>query len=216
MVVCITQPCGGISFESEFETVEQEKESSTQLLVKEIRPNFHCSGRPANLDVVRYKVHPTLAALWGEAEEWHLLASDHCDVYGFNLWSPAWLDESTDMVFNGSDGREKWLKKNTNRVINKRGHASRLMSCASKGWVCCLAFSDFDYLSICLDHKRVEYGNVHHINIRHEVETYCCTMEQLLSHLAHFIKEGKEKKTEGAGNVSEKQHKATTRTDQAA
>jgi hypothetical protein len=28
---------------------------------------------------VKYNVHPALAALWNEAEEWHLLASDHCD-----------------------------------------------------------------------------------------------------------------------------------------
>ncbi len=98
------------------------------------------------------------------------------------------------MVFDGNDGRKKWLRKHKNQVINRRGHASNLESCASKGWVCCMAFSEFDYLVICLDKRKAEYGNLHHINTRHEKESYCCTMDDLLLHLIYFIKEGKERK----------------------
>ena len=115
-------------------------------------------------------------------------------VYGFNVWSPAWLQESTEMVFDGEDGRKTWLKKHKNQVINKRGHASSIESCASEGWVCCMAFSEFDYLCICLDPRKNEYGNVHHINTRSHKESYCATMDELLMHLVYFIKEGKERK----------------------
>lgn len=193
MVVCINQPCGSFAFESDDEEITT-GQSNTQKLVKQLRPNFHCSSRPANLDNVNYTIHPALAALWNEAEEWHLLASDHCDVYGFNVWSPAWLDESTEMVFDGDAGRKKWLKNHKNQVINKRGNVSGLESCASKGWVCSMAFSEFDYLLICIEPKKAEYGNVHHINTRNTKESYCCTMDDLLIHLAYFVREGKDRK----------------------
>jgi hypothetical protein len=98
------------------------------------------------------------------------------------------------MVFDGQEGREKWAQKHRNQVINKRGHVSALSSCASKGWVCCMAFSEFDYLVICLDPRKDEYGNLHHINTRSEKESYCSTMDDLLLHLVYFIKEGKERK----------------------
>ena len=97
------------------------------------------------------------------------------------------------MVFDGPEGRKKWAKKQKNQVVNKRGHASSLESCASKGWVCCMAFSEFDYLSICLDTRKEEYGDLHHINTRGEKESYCCTMDDMLLHLVYFIKEGKER-----------------------
>ena len=222
MVVCINQPCGSFAFESDDEEITT-GQSNTQKLVKQLRPNFHCSSRPANLDNVNYTIHPALAALWNEAEEWHLLASDHCDgkkahetitevfkcfntyfvfsyssillsVYGFNVWSPAWLDESTEMVFDGDAGRKKWLKTHKNQVINKRGNVSGLESCASEGWVCSMAFSEFDYLLICIEPKKAEYGNVHHINTRNTKESYCCTMDDLLIHLAYFVREGTDRK----------------------
>jgi len=98
------------------------------------------------------------------------------------------------MVFDGQEGREKWAQKHRNQVINKRGHVSALESCASKGWVCCMAFSEFDYLVICLDPRKDDYGNLHHINTRSEKESYCSTMDDLLLHLVYFIKEGKERK----------------------
>jgi len=193
MVVCINQPCGSIQFDVSAEEDVAQLSSAQKLVRTMLRPHFHCSPRPANLNNVMEHIHPTLAALWNEAEEWHLLASDHCDVYGFNVWNPAWLEESTEMVFGGPEGRKKWAKKQKNQVVNKRGYASGLESCASKGWVCCIAFSEFDYLVICTDIRKKEYGDLHHINTRGEKETYCCTMDDLLLHLVYFIREGKER-----------------------
>lgn len=233
MVVCISQPCGSINFDSVEEELEEIiiEQTDAQKLVKQfLRPAFHCSRRPANLANVKHNIHPALAALWNEAEEWHLLASDHCDgryfmiafsmphsvlnlynssplalshctVYGFNVWSPAWLDESTEMVFDGKKGRKKWEKTHKNKVFNKRGNVSGLESCASKGWVCCMAFSEFDYLLICIEPRKAEYGNVHHINTRNEKESYCCTMDDLLVHLAYFVREGLDRKRAEAHGI---------------
>ena len=227
MVVRITQACGALTFDSAEETVmiitQETNVQKLSIVVKQmLKPNFHCSARPALLTKVKYTIHPALAALWNEAEEWHLLASDHCDgkyllflstlfyclhysnrtfillsfsaVYGFNVWSPAWLDDHTEMVFDGDEGRKKWLKNHKNKVLNKNGQVSGIDSCASDKWVCCMAFSEFDYLVICLDTSKNEYGNLHHVNTRSKKECYCCTMDDLLLFLVYFIKEAKDKK----------------------
>mmetsp|Transcript_23888 Transcript_23888/g.30084 ORF Transcript_23888/g.30084 Transcript_23888/m.30084 type:complete len:226 (-) Transcript_23888:219-896(-) len=191
-MVCIAEPCGSLSDVPTKVNNELVKvENRLSLIQDRLRPNFTCSTMPANLNKVAYDIHPALAALWHEAEEWHLLASDHCDVYGFNVWSPAWLDESTEMVFDGKDGREEWLKKHKNQVVNKKGNQSSIPSCASNGWVCCMAFSEFDYLLICLNKDSPAYGHVHHINTHTKKESYCSSMDELLGHLANFIEEGK-------------------------
>lgn len=192
-MVCITEPCGSLAdLPTKANDDELLKVESRKSLVKDrLKPHFTCSVRPANLGRVNYDIHPALAALWHEAEEWHLLASDHCDVYGFNVWSPAWLDEATDMVFDGKDGRKDWLKKHKNQVYNKKGTQSSIPSCAANGWVCCMAFSEFDYLLICLKKDSGAYGQLHHINTHTKKESYCCSMDDLLHHLANFIDEGK-------------------------
>jgi hypothetical protein len=84
VVQCINQTCGELSFEDKYEDnvkiQNSSSSSSTNKLIKTmLRPHFHCSPRPANLSNVKHHIHPALTALWNEAEEWHLLASDHCD-----------------------------------------------------------------------------------------------------------------------------------------
>ena len=200
MVLCISQTCGSLSDSST--TVHQEKQmmkradNRKSFIKHKMKPYFTCLGRPANLTKVKYDVHPSLAALWDEAEEWHLLSSDHCDVYGFNLWSPAWLKESTEMVFDGSEGRRTWLKTHKNQVFNLNGKPSSIPSCAAKGWVCCMAFSEFDYLLICLQRDSPTYGNVHHINTHSKKECFIGSMDDLLFYLASFLEEGESRKKE--------------------
>ena len=67
--------------------------------------------RPIELIYPTLAMTFTLRALWNEAEEWHLLSTDHCDVYGFNIWPPAWLGETSDMIFGDAEARKKWLIK---------------------------------------------------------------------------------------------------------
>jgi hypothetical protein len=57
-----------------------------------------------------------------------------------------------------------------------------------------MAFSEFDYLVICLAANKGNYGNIHHINTRSGKESYCCTMDDLLLHLAYFVREANERK----------------------
>jgi len=81
VVQCINQTCGEVSFEDKCEDngIVQNAISTKKLVKTMLRPHFHCSTRPANLENVKHQIHPALSALWSEAEEWHLLASDHCD-----------------------------------------------------------------------------------------------------------------------------------------
>ena len=79
MVVCLSQPCGSLQFDNSMEEEAVDQRSTKKLVKSMLKPNFHCSPRGANLSNVKHHIHPTLAALWNEAEEWHLLASDHCD-----------------------------------------------------------------------------------------------------------------------------------------
>jgi len=165
--------------------------------VKRLRPHFTCSSYQANLSNVEYDVHPALKALWLEAEEWHLLSTDHCDVYGFNIWPPAWLKDTSDMVFKGGEARARWFHKKK-RVGAERGIAN--WSCASEGWVCCMAFSEHDYLLVCSDKESERFGHVHHINNDQGKEEFCCQMDELLHHLLTFVEEGevrRKRKNEG-------------------
>ena len=191
MVSCVSKSCGTLEILSYEYDEERFNEDLRRSMVKEkLRPHFTCSGCSANLSRVPYDVHPALAALWLEAEEWHLLASDHCDVYGFNIWPPAWLEESSDMVFGGAEERKEWLA----HYEKKRGKSSILApvgwSCASQGWICCMAFSEFDYLLVCSDRRSSSFGHVHHISKNSKKEAYCCTMDELLLHLSCFLEEG--------------------------
>jgi hypothetical protein len=192
MVVCVSNSCGTVEILSSEYDEEHFNEDVRRTIVKEkLRPHFTCSGCPANLSNVPFDVHPALAALWLEAEEWHLLASDHCDVYGFNIWPPAWLEETSDMVFGGAEERQKWLAYYEKKQNNSSVLVAKSWSCASPGWMCCMAFSEFDYLLICSDKKASTFGHVHHISKNSKKEAYCCTMDELLLHLAHFLREGK-------------------------
>jgi len=189
-MVCYAEECGTFAILSTETNDELIIDDARAAIVKQrLRPHFTVSPKRANLSRVSYDIHPALRALWNEAEEWHLLSTDHCDVYGFNVWAPAWLQETSDMVFGGAEARKKWLIKQQ-RVTDKTN-----WSCASEGWVCCMAFSEFDYLLVCSDKTNERFGHVHHITSNQVgKEAYCCSMDELLHHLANFVEEGKMKR----------------------
>jgi hypothetical protein len=152
-----------------------------------LNAHFFCSPHRANINRVQCHLHPMLKIMWEKAEEWHLLPSDHCDVYGFNIWAPIWLEEKTDMCFGGKSERKIWNLASGSRFAD--GKSSR--SCAADGWICCMAFSEFDYLLFCVDQKSSQYGHVHHVNIHRDEENFCCTVDELFVYLLDFVNEGK-------------------------
>jgi hypothetical protein len=157
--------------------------------------HFFCSSCPANIDRVRenHHIHPMLEIMWRKSEEWHLLPTDHCDVYGFNIWAPMWLDDVTDMVFGGPSERKAWSLGANLRLSSGKGLP--VQSCALPGWICCMAFSEFDYLLVCLNRKSSQYGNVHHVNVHNDEENFCCTIDELFLYLLDFVNEAKELRT---------------------
>lgn len=151
--------------------------------------HFFCSPIPANIEKVKHHLHPMLEIMWTKSEEWHLLPSDHCDVYGFNIWAPIWLDEVTDMAFGGPSQRKIWSLQGNLKLSSGKGPS--MQSCALPGWICCMAFSEFDYLLFCLNRKSPQYGHVHHVDVHHGEENLCCTIDELFLYLLDFINEAK-------------------------
>ena len=89
-----------------------------------------------------------LRALYAEGGEWHLLANDHFNVFGFNLLR-APLDEVSASVFGDDAERAAWAAR--------RRAAGMQSSCADADWRCFASFSEFDYFFVRKD------GAVRHI-----------------------------------------------------
>lgn len=96
------------------------------------------------------------------------------------------------MVFGGPSERKIWSLGANLRLSNGKGPSAQ--SCALPGWICCMAFSEFDYLLICLNRKSSQYGHVHHVNKNMDEENHCCTIDELFLHLLDFVNEAKELK----------------------
>eukprot|EP00591_Stephanopyxis_turris_P002567 CAMPEP_0195516836 /NCGR_PEP_ID=MMETSP0794_2-20130614/8859_1 /TAXON_ID=515487 /ORGANISM="Stephanopyxis turris, Strain CCMP 815" /LENGTH=211 /DNA_ID=CAMNT_0040645537 /DNA_START=94 /DNA_END=729 /DNA_ORIENTATION=+ len=167
-------------------TTEGNAEQARNLVTR-LRPHFIFSEAPWDPTSLDCDEVPTiLRAMWSEASEWHLLAEDHYDVFGFNLWSPVDLPEKTTKIFGDEECRQEWLQDH-----------SDLPSCAAPGWLCCMALSDYDYLLVCLDANSKQFGHVHHIVNNCDEENYCSTVGELFVHVANFVEIAKAQKEAG-------------------
>jgi hypothetical protein len=212
MVICVAEQCNpwiGVTRDENIDDDYLKDEAREKIIKQKIKPYFTCSPHRADLSKVQYDVHPVLKALWYSSEEWHLLSTDHCDVYGFNIWAPVWMEEQTDMVFGGEEARKEWRDRQSKEmtIVNM---SSADWSCANANWVCCIAFSEFDYLLVNLDRKSKRYGHVHHITSNTQKEAYCCTLDELLIHLSNFLVEGADMKSDTKDSVI-RDYRATTK-----
>jgi len=147
-------------------------------LVARLRPHFSCGSLAAAHTLNALGPLPAaLRMMWEAASEWHLLAEGHHNVFGFNLWSPDGLEEATVNIFGDENCRQDWLNHHPN-------------SCAAAGWVCCMAFSEFDFLFVCLEACSDRFGEVVHVVNNCGEERSVCTMTELLAHLVAFVEEG--------------------------
>jgi hypothetical protein len=99
---------------------------------------------------------PALMAMWEVGGEWHLLQGEdrHYGVFGFNFVSPHRVGDVTIDIFGGVDERADWAAA---RLAHPRSDGT---TCASEGWGCIAAFSEFDYLFCCFDRASPHFGEL--------------------------------------------------------
>jgi hypothetical protein len=111
---------------------------------------------PASLRVAQPAVPPAVAAWWRESRSWHF-SRDHHDVFGFNVFDPSGVVQTTEQIFGDWENRADW----------RRDHAVRQPagqpSVAGPGWVCLASLSEYDYLFCCFDSASPSFGHVRHM-----------------------------------------------------
>ena len=126
-----------------------------------------------------------LRLLWESGSEWHQLAVGHYNVFGFNLNAPMTTEQSDEMstlVFGDTDERARWVREHG-------GLWGGSGSCASAGWVCIGAFSEFDYLFICIDPSAHAFGQVRLVTNNCNEEQRVSTVGALVALLLRFFED---------------------------
>lgn len=98
-----------------------------------------------------------LKILWKISSEWHLI-KDHCDVFGFNIYSPEQIIEieSSNCIFGDENIRKEWNKEGYDIF----GHECL---CGDKDWVCIVAYSEYDYIFVNLNKDSSHFGFTRHM-----------------------------------------------------
>jgi hypothetical protein len=128
-------------------------------------------GSPASLHVQQPAVPAAVQALWREASSWHF-SHDHCEVFGFNIYSPGSVKATTVQIFGDWECRDDW------RVDLQRRQPEH-PSVAERGWLCIGAASEFDYLFCCFDSASPQFGHVRHM-VNNCCEEWACCADALL------------------------------------
>ncbi len=111
-------------------------------------------------------VPPTLASLWLESRTWHF-SEGHCDVFGFNIFSPDSVKSGTVQIFGDLECRDEWLEY-------MREHQPGQPSVAECGWLCIASLSEYDFLFSCFDSSSPHFGRVRHMVNNCCEEWACC------------------------------------------
>eukprot|EP01043_Picozoa_sp_COSAG02_P050949 COSAG02_NODE_5298_length_4461_cov_2.071068_4_plen_275_part_00 len=120
----------------------------------------------SSLLVKQPAVPPTLASLWLESRTWHF-SQGHCDVFGFNIFSPDSVKTVTVQIFGDLECRDDWLE-------HMRECQPEQPSVAERGWLCIASLSEYDFLFSCFDSSSPNFGHVRHMVNNCCEEWACC------------------------------------------
>ena len=124
------------------------------------------STRSSSLLVEQPAVPPSLSSLWREGQSWHF-SHGHLDVFGFNVFSPGSVKDTTVQIFGDLECRDDWLE-------HMRQHQPQQPSVAGPGWLCIASLSEYDYLFCCFDSASAHFGRVRHMVNNCCEEWACC------------------------------------------
>ncbi|KAK3243296.1 hypothetical protein CYMTET_47036 [Cymbomonas tetramitiformis] len=108
-----------------------------------------------------------LREIWMAASEWHL-SHNHCDCFGFNIFSPNEVVQVTAEIFGNDEELLKQWRKDT-------ASAGKETSCAHEGWLCLASTSEYDFIFVNVDAESPFFGRTRH------VVNNCCEDEDLTS-----------------------------------
>lgn len=130
----------------------------------EVAPPGRASS--SSLLVQQPAVPPTLASMWLESRTWHF-SEGHCDVFGFNIFSPDSVKNVTVQIFGDLECRDDWLE-------HMRDRQPEQPSVAERGWLCIASLSEYDFLFSCFDLSSPNFGHVRHMVNNCCEEWACC------------------------------------------
>jgi hypothetical protein len=123
---------------------------------------------------------PVLREAHSLGAEWHLLPTEHYNVFGFNLLDWASAERLTADIFGDAEERLAWAAREL-----EKGK----VSCAQEGWKAFASFSEFDYLFVCADEESPSFGMVRHIVNNLPEETACPTLEEVFQALLEAVQD---------------------------
>eukprot|EP01043_Picozoa_sp_COSAG02_P039072 COSAG02_NODE_3059_length_7451_cov_11.870919_1_plen_240_part_00 len=126
----------------------------------------------SSLLVQQPAVPPTLASLWLESRTWHF-SEGHCDVFGFNIFSPDSVKSGTVQIFGDLECRDEWLEHMRERQLDQP-------SVAECGWLCIASLSEYDFLFSCFDSSSPHFGRIRHMVNNCCEEWACCDDAKVL------------------------------------
>lgn len=91
-----------------------------------------------------------LESMWKIASEWHLIA-DHYNVFGFNIYGPKTVLQTTKNVFGDDEIRQEW------------GSDHGEDSCGDADWLCLAGYTEFDYIFMNFNSESKLYGATRHM-----------------------------------------------------
>ncbi|ORX97938.1 hypothetical protein K493DRAFT_313885 [Basidiobolus meristosporus CBS 931.73] len=101
-----------------------------------------------------------LKEMWKIASEWHLV-NDHYNVFGFNIYRPESIVQTTLDVIGGDELRKEWAEE----------HGKD--SCGGQDWLCLAGYSEYDYIFVNFNAKSAAFGAARHMvnnqNVENEV-----------------------------------------------
>ncbi|KAG2176380.1 hypothetical protein INT43_005614 [Umbelopsis isabellina] len=128
-----------------------------------------------------------LESLWKIASEWHLIA-DHYNVFGFNIYGPKTVLQTTKNVFGEEEIRQDWASD----------HGED--SCGGADWLCLAGYTEFDYIFMNFNSQSKLFGATRHMvnNCNDDREFTNAPFVEFVKHIKANIEKYKEDAEESA------------------
>jgi hypothetical protein len=131
-----------------------------------------------------------LEALWKIASEWHLI-DDNYDVFGFNIYGPKKIVQTTKNVFGDEDIRKEWVSDHGND------------SCGGADWLCLAGYTEYDYIFMNFNKQSDLFAATRHMvnNCNEDEELTKPPFANFVGYIKTYIENFKEEEVEGEEEI---------------